>query len=392
MKEEIQEMTDCREIPLPEMTRLMLPSKETIEHAGDSLVLRFLQKRSVLSTSWLNGGFRGDLTAVFNHQIPVAACDDCHANGGVEKYLRRVAGCLSLDPAAACGLLTRAEMRNVAIISASRLDLTVTAIVTAGIDRNGGRAGDPASYHETGGCFEPVGGTINTILVIGAALPEYALSRAVMTATEAKTVALQQLMARSIYSAGIATGSGTDMIAVVSNPGSSLLLSDAGTHSVLGELIGRTVIHATTLALQRETSLSPESQCNALVRLERYGITGEDLYNAAVSEGVFMKGGRREKELFIQYLETWSADPEQVAMTAAVLHLFDETAWGLLPPVCAQQMIRKILGETDGICLPDERDPVLFLKTQISRRICRDLQVPEARDRDGPSRSTERPA
>lgn len=377
-------MTDCCEIPLPEKTRLMLASKETLEHAGDSLVLRFLQKRSVLSTSWLNGGFRGDLTAVFNHRIPVAACDECHANGGVEKYLCRAAESLSLDPAAACGLITRAEMRNAAIMTASHLDLTVTAIVTAGIDKNGGRAGDPASYHETGGRFEPVGGTINTILIVGAALPEYTMSRALVTATEAKAAALQQLMARSIYSTGIATGSGTDMIAVVANPGSSLPLSDAGKHSVLGELIGTTIIRATTLALKRETGLSPESQCNALVRLARYGITGEDLYNAAIADGVFENGGPFRKERFMQYLETWSADPEHVALAAAALHVLDEIAWGLLPPVCAQQIILRNIGETDCENLSAEPDPVLFLKTWISQRIWRDFQVHSAGDRDVP--------
>ena len=369
-----------------------IPANGWVEHHGDSVVVRFPGPRNVLSTSWLNGGYRTDLVAVFNHQISREACEACHGGGNIRLYLERVARDLGYDPATVTGLVTRAEMKNTAIASETFRDLMVTAIVTAGIDKNGGRAGDPASYYENGDAFEPVGGTINTILIIGADLPEYAMSRALMTATEAKAAALQQLMARSIYSAGIATGSGTDMIAIVADPGSPLRLSDAGKHAKLGELIGKTVIRATTLALQRETSLSPESQRNALVRLERYGITGEDLYNTAVSDGVFEKGGRREKELFIQYLETWSADPSHVAMTAAVLHLLDETAWGLLPPVCAQQMIRRILGETDGTCLPDERDPVLFLKTQISRCICRDLQVPAARDRDGPARSTERPA
>ena len=369
-----------------------IPADEWVEHHGGSVVVRFPGPRNVLSTSWLNGGYRTDLVAVFNHQISREACEACHGGGNIRLYLERVARDLGYDPATVTGLVTRAEMKNTAIASETFRDLMVTAIVTAGIDKNGGRAGDPASYYENGDAFEPAGGTINTILIIGADLPEYAMSRALMTATEAKAAALQQLMARSIYSAGIATGSGTDMIAIVADPGSPLRLSDAGKHAKLGELIGKTVIRATTLALQRETSLSPESQRNALVRLERYGITGEDLYNTAVSDGVFEKGGRREKELFIQYLETWSADPSHVAMTAAVLHLLDETAWGLLPPVCAQQMIRRILGETDGTCLPDELDPVLFLKTQISRRICRDLQVPAARDRDGPARSTERPA
>jgi adenosylcobinamide hydrolase len=200
--------------------------------------------------------------------------------------------------------------------------------VTAGIDKNSGRAGDPASYYENGDSFEPVGGTINTILLINADLPEYAMTRAVMTATEAKAVALQQVMARSIYSTGIATGSGTDMIAVVANPGSLLHLLDAGKHAKLGELIGSTVIRATRAALERETGLSPASQRDALVRLSRFGVTGDDIWKAAVLAGYVENASPEERERFMQYLRTRAREPGTVARAAAALHVVDEAGWG----------------------------------------------------------------
>jgi adenosylcobinamide hydrolase len=185
---------------------------ETIERYEHSFVIRFQGKRNVLSTSWLNGGYCEYLTAVFNHQVSLEVCEMCNTVEAVKKYLESVAESHSLDPNTVCGLMTCANMKNTAIVPESYRDLCVCAIVTAGINENGGRAGDPASYYETDESFEPIGGTINTILIINADLPEYAMGKALMTATEAKAVALQQLMARSIYSHGIATGSGTDMI------------------------------------------------------------------------------------------------------------------------------------------------------------------------------------
>ena len=60
-------------------------------------------------------------------------------------------------------------------------------------------------------------GTINIILYIDGDLAEPLLARALVTCTEAKTAALQELQAGSHYSMGIATGSGTDQTIVVAN-------------------------------------------------------------------------------------------------------------------------------------------------------------------------------
>lgn len=363
----------CDELRLPERGRAHLPSGETVRCADNSLVVQFSGPRDVVSTSWLNGGYRRDLSAVFNHQIPLDACDDCHENGGVETYLETVAASLGLDPRAACGLITRAEMKNAVAVTAQFSDLAVTAIVTAGIDKNGGRAGDPASYYEENGSFEPVGGTVNTVLVIGADLPEYALCRAVVTASEAKAVALQQLMARSLYSTGIATGSGTDMIAVVADPGSPLHLSDAGKHSKLGELIGRTVIDATTAALENETGLSPGSQRDVLVRLSRYGIAEADLLGAVPGGGATGGPSPFDREVLAGFLARWARRPENVARAAAALHLLDEGAWGLLPETVVGTAIARILHD-DGPAptgIPDTGRAVLV--AGLSRLAVRDL-------------------
>nr|WP_320160366.1 adenosylcobinamide amidohydrolase [uncultured Methanoregula sp.] len=334
----------CDEIQLLLKRPVCLAGGETIERSENSVALSFPLRRNVLSTSWLNGGYRKDLNAVFNHQISLEACEVCHAgDGSVQQYLERVARDLRLDPETATGLITRAEMKNTAVVTESFRELSVTAIVTAGIARNGGRAGDPASYYENGDPAGPVGGTINTILLIDADLPEYAMTRAVMTATEAKTAALQQLMARSIYSTGIATGSGTDMIVIVADPGSSRHLTNTGKHSKLGELIGRAVIQATHAALEMETGLSPASQRDVLVRLSRFGITGEEIWNAAVARHGAMIMGTLSKERFMKCLRKKAQEPELVALIAAILHIVDEAEWNLLPGREAKTVVRRLI-------------------------------------------------
>jgi len=305
-------------------------SGEKVYRNENTIVVRLPKNRNCLITSYVNGGYSENLEAVFNHQPPpTEGCRSEDMEGGsVEAYIAIHARRLGLDPEKTAGMMTAAKMKNAAIATRSFRTLEVTAIVTAGIEVNGGRAGDPASWHEENGKSVYVGGTINTILLINARLPPHALTRAVMTATEAKTVAIQQLMAPSKYSTGIATGSGTDQICIISKMDSPDVLTWAGKHSKVGELIALCVIEATTKALELQTGLSPLSQRNMLVRLERFGIDEKKYWDVASSSSF---DGENRKEPFIQTLREFSGDPAVVAMTASILHICDEISWGLVP-------------------------------------------------------------
>ena len=137
--------------------------------------------------------------------------------------------------------LVLASMDNVAIRSLTYEELTVTAIVTGGIETNGGRVGDPSDYYKP--LEKPYKlGTINIILLLDSDMPAGTLTRALVTCTEAKTAAIQELMAGSNYSTGIATGSGTDQTIIVANTTSELYLEGSGKHSKMGELIGKVVM------------------------------------------------------------------------------------------------------------------------------------------------------
>lgn len=98
--------------------------------------------------------------------------------------------------------------------------------------------------------FERVG-TINIILITNALLTEAAMARALITITETKCAALQDLGIESSYSPGlIATGTGTDNVIVVP-PGNGIRITYAGGHSKAGELIGRVVYESVKEAVTR---------------------------------------------------------------------------------------------------------------------------------------------
>jgi Uncharacterized conserved protein len=339
--------------------------KEKIYRINDSILVSLPQGRKTLTTSWLNGGYREDVRAVFNHMIPKGKHAPKELEGGsVPAYLRIIAERLGADPDASSGLLTAANMDNVAIVTKSFRGVEVTAIMTAGIEVNGGRAGDPASYYQENGSHQFIQGTINMILVIGGDLPEYAMARAIITASEAKAAALQQLMAPSRYSHGIATGSGTDMVAVVCDGTSSLTLTDAGQHSKLGELIGKAVIECTHKALELQSDLTALSQRDMLVRLERFDISEADYWK--VASGL---NGANRKAAFLKVLREMSKNPVLVGATGTVLHIVDEISWGLIPETAGRKVavslmkgLPAMLGMDDSIPfgeLTDEKDCII---------------------------------
>ncbi|WP_245611547.1 adenosylcobinamide amidohydrolase [Methanolacinia paynteri] len=341
-------------------------SGEKIYRNNNTIVVKLPENRNCITTSYVNGGYQENLEAVFNHEPDQTRghCGHDMEGGSVEAYTEIHAKRLGLNPGRIAAMMTAAKMKNAAISSRCFRDLEVTAIVTAGIEVNGGRAGDPASWHEEDGNSVYVGGTINTIIIISSRLPAHALSRMIMTATEAKTVAIQQLMAPSRYSTGIATGSGTDQISVISNMHSPNVITWAGKHSKLGELVAKCVIDATTEALDRQTGLNPDNQRDMLIRLERFGIDEKKYWQTASS-----LEGENKKELFIKNLRDFSKNPSVVAMTASILHIVDEINWGLIPENAGKKTafsIMKALPEMAGVrnspdfsYVMNERDPII---------------------------------
>ena len=112
-----------------------------------SIVIFFKGKRKVLSTSVFNGGYHENYTAVFNHDAKQGAGMPCEMLAPTyTEHMQILSGRLGLDPETVTGMGTAADMEHVAIETLTYENLTVTAIVTGGIETNGGRVGDPATF------------------------------------------------------------------------------------------------------------------------------------------------------------------------------------------------------------------------------------------------------
>ena len=309
---------------------------DEIYYLKDTIFVKFNVKRNGISTSKLNGGFSNNLTGVFNHHLSQENIDYLE-NHDVDDYL--IQNCLSLniDSNYSTGLITLAKMENVSIVVKSYKNLEVIAITTAGVRTNAAKAGDVAAFYEENGKF----GTINTIILINANLAYETLLEAFMTATEAKTVGLNDLKIPSQYSNGYATGTGTDGLCIFSNLESGNIISNAGKHSKLGELIGKCVIESVKKAIKKQVWISQKSQSNALVRLNRYKLDINEFYN----------GLDYDKKHFIELLQKEMKKQDNVAITTSVLNLIDEVESGLIKKEEALLLANKIVKDSNSFSI-----------------------------------------
>lgn len=306
---------------------------DTVIRRDESIIIAFQGKRNVVSTSNLNGGYREDLQFVYNNSCgknPMIQQQKCPGMKGKTlcEHYEVIARECKLPPEKTTGMGTAALMENVAIVAQSFEKLQVTAIVTGGIDVNGGSAGDLARYNEF--AKKPINippGTINIFLLIDAKLPAGVLTRAMVTATEAKSVALRELAAPSLYSEEPATGSGTDSTIVVGNLESEVVLHGAGKHCILGQLIGQTVIQAVKKALDKQSGMNTKRQASILWQGKRYGITEErlyELYKDSCSEEMI------PFDNFQVRLYKVATDNKCVGFSVSLLHLIDQYRWGII--------------------------------------------------------------
>lgn len=300
---------------------------DEIHRYKKSIVVPFEGKRRVLSTCPLNGGYRETLKAVVNNDDNPGAGIACTLKAPTyEEHMALIVEALGLDSKTTAAMSTAASMENAAIRTETFEQLSVTAVVTGGIEVNGGRVGDPASWNEVMGktvLIKP--GTINVMLFINTDLKEGTLARAMVTCTEAKTAAVQEMIAPSRYSMGIATGSGTDGTIVVCNAESDIVLTDAGKHSKLGELIGKAVKAAVKEALKKQSGLTPEKQHNMLRRMDRFGITEDSLWT--LFEKNHLSAFRPE---FEERLWKFATDGNTVVCSSLYAHLLDQLMWGMI--------------------------------------------------------------
>ncbi|MFQ5453437.1 MAG: adenosylcobinamide amidohydrolase, partial [Candidatus Zixiibacteriota bacterium] len=314
-------------------------------HRKEKIIyVNFLVQHRVISTCGVNGGLRDDLEGIANHQLCEPSGHERKAHMSIAErpadYLKSVFEKYGLSPEKKALLGTAANMNYAAVESQEYQDLKVVAISTGGVETNAGRAGDPATIYEKEGKFisakgevdEPCG-TINTIIIINKELTHSAMVRSLVTASEAKAAALQELAINSRYSCGLATGTGTDQVGIASRLTGEIPLTGAGKHTKLGELIGLTVKKSVKKTLALQDSLTPQSQRSAKIHLERFGIDKKSMREKICS---FLNEER--SKLLEKNFATINCDSVTVAATAALVHLRDKIEWGILPENCLPEI------------------------------------------------------
>ena len=249
-------MTDA--VTIFKENKLSLKLKEidarVIYHRYDGIELNttlvsFNEKRRVLST--MDGYKR--VSNVANVFIPESLASKVMTILAYDKFIRRLPATLGLQGGDVTFMSTAVDMDKVAFCEKSYEDFHVCCIATGGALNNALRTGvDEGKWIEKKSSFQLKPGTINIILLTNVSLTGGAMARAIMTATEAKTAALQDLNYRSTASPQIqATGTGTDSIVVVSGVNPDLAIKHTGGHTKMGELIGFTAKKAVEEALKK---------------------------------------------------------------------------------------------------------------------------------------------
>jgi adenosylcobinamide amidohydrolase len=214
----------------------------------NTLLVSFVEKRKVLSTI---DGLR-KVNYVANTYVPSPLSERIMTIKDYQKFQKTLPLTLGINPAEMTFISTGVDMEKLAVCEKSYEDFHVCCIATGGARNNALRAGaDAGNWVEKSDGFQ-ASGTINIILLTNVVLTDGAMARAIMTATEAKTAALQDRDYRSTPSPQIqATGTGTDSMIVVSGTDSKHTIHHTGGHTKMGELIGFTAKNAVTEALKK---------------------------------------------------------------------------------------------------------------------------------------------
>jgi len=310
---------------------------------GRQIVVTLKGAHNVVSTSGRTGGMSSKVTHLVNHQSMEARMHmerhNLIAKMSEEEYHDLITKDLGLNPMTTAMMGTAANMNYLGCKTQEFRGLRVDAFVTAGVEGNATRPGDPAMWFEGEKGMEyikPMSGTINTILIINQPLTAAAQERAVVTMTEAKSAALSELAVGSRYSSGLSTGTGTDQFIIA-----SLVKDDvrqlrwSGTHTKLGELIGLAVKEATIEALRWQNGMERSHTRSIMHALGRFGLTEEKLLER-------LKKAMPE-ESFKFLIENKMAvlwEPRLSATAFAYASVLDRLQYGTLPEEGAGETLR----------------------------------------------------
>lgn len=206
----------------------------TVSRAGNVLLASFADRREVLSWAIRGGGRRRAPAVAWvevkNAELPVGV-DPRQLLG--DRLDREGAG-------EAVGFLTSRRLDRFHQTQAANAEVAAQALATVGLS-NALRVGDPPGPLAA---VMPVG-TINVLCELSAPLTEEAALEALSLAVEARTAAVMEAGFPSRRSGQVATGTGTDCLALAwPMAPAARAASYAGKHTAIGQVVGEAVYAA----------------------------------------------------------------------------------------------------------------------------------------------------
>lgn len=305
-----------------------------------TLIIDFNSPQTIVST--LEGG-RDNITSVGNHFSPPPTWGPGH-NSGIGHIKASILKAVQRQERTTSFLITGADMDNLSIQTQTYKEMKVYALVTAGVMGNAVRMSK-----DTGSFYEP--GTINIILLTNMKLSKRAMTRAIISATESKTAALEDIDIRSSYTPLVneATGTGTDNVLVVQ--GTGMEIENTGGHTKMGELIAKAVYTGVTEAIQKQNGIIANR--NIFQRLKERKISLYQLMTGANC------GCEENRSDFAALVERLLLEPEYAAFIESSFAISDEYEKGLIQNLSSFNMwCKKIATHIAGVDIKEIKDMV----------------------------------
>ncbi len=229
------------------MIRKNLAKHIALEHTHAHVHIDFDIPHRVVSSAVLNGGFV-EADNIVNVKVEGHSDTKQKMLDLPEAALANY--CLKQDwQGKIVGMMTAASMDSLRVVRTAEQGVEIIVLVTSGLS-NPRRAGDRAEYREISHSATHTG-TINIICLTTATLTDAAMIEAVSMAAEAKSAALQNLGVLSPVSNDLATGTGTDAIAIASGYGPQEVRY-CGKHVLFGEMLACSVIEGISSSVHWE--------------------------------------------------------------------------------------------------------------------------------------------
>jgi len=276
-----------------------------------TLLIDFKSPQRIVSTL---DGYRENITSIGNHFTPPPTWSLNH-DKGIAHLRSSILNTIQRQSQNTSFLITGADMDNISIQVQTYKDIKVFALVTAGVRSNAVRMSK-----DTGGFYEP--GTINVILLTNYCLSQRAMTRAIISGTEGKTAALEDLDIRSSYTPLVneATGTGTDNILVVQGTGQKI--DNTGGHSKMGELIAKAAYAGVKEAILKQNHI--HAKRDIFQRLKERNLS---IYALATGSDC---GCGDNTNALISLVEHLLLEPEYAAFIESSFAISDEYEKGLI--------------------------------------------------------------